>query len=221
MADYIDELQIGTNGTPVPLRDAGARELIAKCAPAGYGLGVMATTLATVLDANDAINTGWYKTGTSTANAMQASGILRVEARETGYIKQTEIQATTGIERTRTCIGGAWGEWEWVNPPMDIGVEYRTTERWNGKTVYTRIVDCGYLPASSKKKVSWDTTGQCCPIRCSGEAMVSPTQDPKSIPYYNEGNSIQVGVTNWDIYITTTGDYSSQQARVQVWYTKG
>ena len=51
------------------------------------------------------------------------------------------------VQRAR--FGGAWGAWEWVNPPMARGTEYRTTERWNGSVVYTKLVDCG-LSASSK-----------------------------------------------------------------------
>lgn len=43
---------------------------------------------------------------------------------------------------------GCWyrtvdGETEWLNPPMVAGVEYRTTERYNGLPVYTMLVDCG------------------------------------------------------------------------------
>lgn len=38
-----------------------------------------------------------------------------------------------------------WQPWEWENPPMAIGVEYRTTERWDGKPVYTKCVNCGAL----------------------------------------------------------------------------
>lgn len=29
---------------------------------------------------------------------------------------------------------------EWINPPMEPGVEYRTTELWNGKPVYRQLV---------------------------------------------------------------------------------
>ena len=35
------------------------------------------------------------------------------------------------------------GVTEWINPPMELGVEYRTTERWNGNVVYTKLVNCG------------------------------------------------------------------------------
>lgn len=34
---------------------------------------------------------------------------------------------------------------EWVNPPMELGVEYRTTERFWGRSVYYKIVDCGQI----------------------------------------------------------------------------
>lgn len=37
---------------------------------------------------------------------------------------------------------------EWINPPNRPGVEYRTTERWNGKAVYTQML---YLGALSNK----------------------------------------------------------------------
>lgn len=40
----------------------------------------------------------------------------------------------------RNLLGGEWGEWEFSNPPMYSGVEYRTTERWNGKAVYTKLI---------------------------------------------------------------------------------
>jgi hypothetical protein len=40
------------------------------------------------------------------------------------------------------------GETEWHNPPMQVGVEYRTTERYNGKPVYTQLVSFGQMPSS-------------------------------------------------------------------------
>ena len=43
--------------------------------------------------------------------------------------------------------GGTWeSEWSWVNPPLvinsgeEVGVEYKTTELWNDKSVYTRRI---------------------------------------------------------------------------------
>jgi hypothetical protein len=44
---------------------------------------------------------------------------------------------------------GNWGDWMWVNPPMNADVEYRTTERWQGKPVYTKLIDLNTLPNNS------------------------------------------------------------------------
>ena len=43
---------------------------------------------------------------------------------------------------------------EYLNPPMTLGVEYRTTERYLGKPVYVKVVDCGVAPSNSIKKVN-------------------------------------------------------------------
>ena len=48
---------------------------------------------------------------------------------------------------------GIWDPLEWVNPPMQLGVEYRTTERYLGKPVYCKLVDFGML-AKTEKNVS-------------------------------------------------------------------
>lgn len=36
-----------------------------------------------------------------------------------------------------------WGEWEWDNPPMAAGTEYRTTERYMGLPVYAKLIRVG------------------------------------------------------------------------------
>ena len=48
-----------------------------------------------------------------------------------------------------------WTEWEWVNPPMVLNTEYRTTKRYGGKAVYEkRIIENG---------------SECVKWRCDGE----------------------------------------------------
>ena len=37
---------------------------------------------------------------------------------------------------------------------MKIGIEYRTTERWDGKPVYAKLIDFGSLPNISRKTIS-------------------------------------------------------------------
>lgn len=38
------------------------------------------------------------------------------------------------------------GVQEWLNPPMVAGIEYKLTKRFNGRPVYTTLVDFGALP---------------------------------------------------------------------------
>ena len=56
---------------------------------------------------------------------------------------------------TLMCKDGVWGEWEYENPPMELGVEYRTTERYLGKPVYAKVVDFGALPNNTNKDVAY------------------------------------------------------------------
>ena len=44
------------------------------------------------------------------------------------------------------------GVTEWINPPMAVGVEYRTTERYNNSPVYTAIIDGGAIPSTNSQK---------------------------------------------------------------------
>ena len=46
------------------------------------------------------------------------------------------------------------GVQEWLNPPMELGVEYKTTERYMGKPVYYKAIDCGAGPNNTSKTVS-------------------------------------------------------------------
>ena len=46
-----------------------------------------------------------------------------------------------------------------ITPEMVPGVEYLTTERYNGKAVYTMLVDFGKLPSSGRAYVTAIATG--------------------------------------------------------------
>ena len=45
-----------------------------------------------------------------------------------------------GVTRIKKAlVNGEWTPFEWENPPMFENVEYRTSERFNGKAVYTKL----------------------------------------------------------------------------------
>lgn len=45
---------------------------------------------------------------------------------------------------------------EWLNPPMVLGTEYRTTKRYLGKPVYTKVFDAGSIAAGATVVVSME-----------------------------------------------------------------
>lgn len=109
-------------------------------APSGYGLGENTYDLPISTDADECMLNGWYRIDASTANGIGASGVMRVETYGTGNIVQTAYSGNYTsygmVIMQRIKRSGSWGEWEWVTPLMQPGVEYRTTERYEGKPVY-------------------------------------------------------------------------------------
>lgn len=144
--------------------------LMERCAPAGYGWGeVYGRGLQNVAEVNACVTGGVY-TFAGGAN----SSVIVVNGIEIGYANIivapfTDNAYTTQIMRPvvptldslliRHKSGETWGEWEWANPPMVIDVEYRTTERYKGKPVYARLVDCNGCPGAESKTIPHNTAG--------------------------------------------------------------
>ena len=115
-------------------------------APDDFGLGAYAGM--TVTDANEATKNGWYDVQSGAANAanqyhhpMLVVGYGQSALTQIAFLGNSVSSMTYILIRKR--YGANWNEWEWLNPVMDVGVEYRTTERWNGVPVYTMLVDAG------------------------------------------------------------------------------
>ena len=104
---------------------------------------------------------------------------------------------------------------EYLNPPMKLGVEYRTTERYLGKPVYAKLIDCGNLPApGSTKNVSHGVSG-CLPIMVTAQMSNSNT-----IPWLGK---FTVGADNTNIVLYSpadTSDFSNHTAMATLKYRK-
>lgn len=107
------------------------------------------------------------------------------------------------------------GVTEWLNPPMEVGVEYRTAERWNGSPVYTKLIDFGAMPAATMKAVKHNL-GSTQIVRYW--AQVS---DGTALPY-NDGNVIVNASCNYTslIIVSNIDQSTTNTAKFQVWYTK-
>lgn len=127
-------------------------------APAGFGLGNAEFFTADKIDTLTA--PGWYYTNNdmTLGGFLSARWIIHVSAYSNGatYCVQKAYPGTSyAFELVRYRYNGTWGEWEYTNPPMAAGVEYRTTERYNGKAVYAKLVELGNLPNASTKDVQF------------------------------------------------------------------
>ncbi len=153
-------------------------------APDGFGLGAngypnpyTVVTGATINTLNESglfwyrdIDTPIYPDG---GNSGAAGALLNIAGNRENTLASRQIfypylpygGVAFGISCMRVQTAeGEWQPWEWVNPPMTLGVEYRTTERYLGKPVYTMAFQFGALPNSSGKVVAMPGTDNTCKI---------------------------------------------------------
>lgn len=182
-------------------------------APGGFGLGTVESKQISSWD--DAIANGWYR---GPAPASIGSGNLwgYVAALSAGYATQIIYSDTYIAVAQRFRIGATWKPWELVNPPMTLGVEYRTTERYLGKPVYVKAVDFGALPNATTKTVTWAASGEVLAV-LSVEAT-SSQGSPVGLGASLSGTELTA--TKTTLYVKSSGNYSSDTAVFRLKYTK-
>ena len=111
------------------------------------------------------------------------------------------------------------GTVEWLNPPMQLGVEYHTTDRYQGKPVYVKVVNFGSCPASGYKDVVYGDANIVLPIRCEGTWSYSGRS---TIPFESsDADQLHIGALSNIIRVKTGGnDFSSYNCTATVYYTK-
>ena len=207
------------NATQIPVSGEPEAETVATAlsnkAPAGYGLGAAA---APVTDLNQAVLSGWYScAGSSNGPSSNFYGWLLVSSRTGagGMIRQDVWNALVQPDHfVRYAVDGVWTPWEYVNPPMQIGIEYRTTERHNNKPVYKKAINTGALSAGTSKSVAHGV--QNIGLRLSalyglnngGDNLVS---NPGITGILVDGSNIT---------ITTAAGFSTSNSWVVIAYTK-
>ena len=186
--------------------------------PRQWGLGKLIGKY--VADLNTHLENGWYYTDASTLNCpVNAGAIVEVSNRDNTIEVQTFwywMGSGILIKVERLFNGTEWKPWEWVNPPMQLGVEYRTTERYQGKPVYVKVVNFGAPPAGGDKIVEWGSS-EYQPV--SHRAIWGNTLLP-----YDDGDGLNIrvrSVTGIKIVINSNYDWSGQGSiSVTIKYTK-
>lgn len=184
------------------------------CAPGGYGLGGEITDIgATSVD--NISGTGWYWGYNGLPDGFGYSPIHHIE-RNANYITQIAYSLTNVSNWGAICVrrektGGVWQPWEWENPPMVADVEYRTTERYNGKPVYTKLVDFGYLPDATERRVAFTKDGERVQVvSLNGRAYEDDGEGvyfinySEGFPFYANGSLQADAYTSGDLYSDRT-----------------
>ena len=217
------------NATQIPVSGEPEAETVAAAlsnkTPAGFGLGGQSKELTSGDDLNTIWENGWYRWGSSSPQnapkmTSDVGGARYIFARVANYDSQNVLQEYWSLNQGaqnkahRICRNGVWGPLEWINPSMQIGVEYRTTERHNGKPVYKKAVNTGALSAGTSKSVAHGVEN----IGLRLSALYGINNDGDNLVGNPGITGILVGGSN--ITITTAAGFSTSNSWVVIAYTK-
>ena len=139
-------------------------------APGGFGLGEVNPDSAENNDANTITKTGWYMASINTPTSAWWI-IHAITYNSTMYQFAYANEAASSVligsvlQRSKKAANVDWTPWGWVNPPMHLGIEYRTTERYLTDPVYVKLINLGAMPsAGGTKKISVSDLGIRVPI---------------------------------------------------------
>lgn len=116
------------------------------------------------------------------------------------------------------------GKIEWINPPMENGVEYCTTKRFNGKPVYTTYTDIGVLPNNSSATIRLGNEGDIFD-NILNLTVMAVDNDGKHYPFPQVNSKGELrGYARMGgsrtVYLTTFADLSSYTGKLIIEYTK-
>lgn len=117
---------------------------------------------------------------------------------------------------------------EYLNPPMGLGIEYRTTERYLGKPVYVKTINMGNLPGNAVKQASFQSNNVVDKIVSVTGQCTSDSGVNMSLPYHagsgpNWNTVILIGATGVGTaqIVTFAEDFAGYtDACITVKYTK-
>lgn len=214
-ARYVGGALKTSDGRLIPSSAVGA-------APAGYGLGENKPRFSE--DLNTEIYNGYFRVQSTTANAPYSHSVGHVRAYNPTETVQNICNTINGYEIVRRTTDGVNWITEYVNPPMVPGVEYRTTERCNGKAVYAQMMDFGYLPNNSAKstRITTPNNTKSAVVGVGGYFISDSGTTGGELLGLREVVGHNTSVLDGEISFTivTNGDVSSFKAYPIIRYTK-
>lgn len=237
MADYISSYSGAQIDEAVGRALPGGRleVLIADNAPQNWGFGVDRLPLINKETLDARFDTGMYMfyDVVNTIDGIRTGQVfIRGRNSNIGYYVVQDIwtpdsggSASVHLHRYKVSADSDW-VLEYENPPMVLGKEYRTTERYLGKPVYAKRIHIPALPNAALLSVDYSDDENCRAIRANGVAenssRVFPTLNFGGALADSFGNANVVSLTtaNNKVLIACGGDRSNSHAYISVFYYK-
>lgn len=113
----------------------------------------------------------------------------------------------------------------WEHPPMELGIEYRTMERYLGKPVYVKALNVSSLPNNGNISVNIATNSDgSADETIRAITAYGVTSNGSSIPAWacerDTSKKIYLQLYLWIVFLDTTFDASGVSATIVVKYTK-
>ena len=150
-----------------------------------------------------------------------ASPVENSDAATKGYVYAVTAPATADTTYPGCYYRYVDGIKEWINPPLVIGTEYCTIERWNGKRVYTKLVDLGTLPGRAGQKIVDHGAGATAVLQIRG---IDSNGNVLGYTYAHNLPITWISARKSQIIVVTAdneyGDMSRTTGTAQIWYIK-
>lgn len=105
-----------------------------------------------------------------------------------------------------------FSEMMWETPPMEVGVEYCTTERYNGNPVYTKLISCGAM--SNAQSITIDTSFEVIRFTAWSDDCTYPYSHP------NDAHHRSMHIQRGSATLCCGGSVSSEDVYLRIWYIK-
>lgn len=133
-----------------------------------------------------------------------------------GSVWQYVIDEQSGSALRRNTVDGGttWNSWEWENPPVADGAEYRTAKRHNGKPVHAKRITVAGVPDSATVTIPHELEGI---VPVAWDGIATDGENVLVLPFCNR---FTVGVDRTGITLSTTENYSGYSAEITLQYCK-
>ena len=198
-------------------------------APSGFGLGKSAKD-AIDGNLNNCVECGWYIFNAETQNTPFSYGVVEVIKRWDNECVQIAYSVVldagdsnyNGTIAKRIYRGSEWKAWEFINPPLHFGVEYRTIERHRNKAVYVTRLNLGALQNNGSTTGNLPSTPTEI-VGLTGTIRSNEYTEELTFPVFTVSGTLGARLSKTgtkQILVKTFADYSAYTATVTVWYTK-